>query len=55
MGDCMDSSRAGTLVVETGAKRTVGVAENNTRVTLVRSGDGAWRVKTIEYLVDTPC
>lgn len=55
MGDCMDSSGYGTLVVKTNTKRTVGVAKNNTRVTLARAEDGSWRVKTIEYLVDTPC
>lgn len=55
MGDCMDSSKAGTLVVKTGVKRTVGVANNNTRATFVKGTDGAWRVQTIEYLVDESC
>lgn len=55
MGDCMDSSRYGTLVAKTGVKRTVGVARNNTRATLTKAADGTWRVQKIEYLVDTPC
>ncbi len=55
MGDCMDSSRYGTLVAKTGVKRTVGVAKNNTRATLTKADDGTWRVQKIEYLVDTPC
>ena len=55
MGDCMDSSRAGTLVAKTGVKRTVGVAKNNTRASFVKGTDGIWRVEKIEYLVDTPC
>lgn len=55
MGDCMDSSRYGTLVAKTGVKRTVGVAKNNTRVALTKADDGVWRVQKIEYLVDTPC
>jgi len=55
MGDCMDSSHTGTLVVKTGVKRTVGVAKNNTRATLVKGSDGTWLVQKIEYLLDTPC
>jgi hypothetical protein len=55
MGDCMDSSHHGTEYVKSGNKRTVGVARNNTRVTLVKGGDGTWRVQKIEYLLDIPC
>lgn len=55
MGDCMDTSRYGTLVVKTGVKRTVGRAKDNTRATFVKGDDGTWRVQKIEFLVDTPC
>jgi hypothetical protein len=55
MGDCMDTSRYGTLVVKTGVKRTVGRAKDNTRATFFKGGDGTWRVQKIEFLVDTPC
>ena len=55
MGDCMDTSRYGTLVVKTGVRRTVGRAKDNTRATFLKGSDGAWRVQKIEYLVDTPC
>lgn len=55
MGDCGDYSHYGTLYVKSGNKRTVGVAHNNTRVTLVKGGDGAWRVQKIEYLMDVTC
>lgn len=55
MGDCRDSSHYGTLYVKSGNKRTVGVAHDNTRVTLVRGSDGVWRVQKIEYLLDVKC
>ena len=55
MGDCMDTSHYGTLVVKTGVKRTVGRAKDNTRATFVKGDDGTWRVQKIEFLVDTPC
>lgn len=55
MGDCMDTSRYGTLVVKTGVKRTVGRPKDNTRATFLKGGDGTWRVQKIEFLVDTPC
>lgn len=55
MGDCGDYSKYGTLYVKSGDKRTVGVARNNTRVTLVKGSDGSWRVQKIEYLLDVKC
>jgi hypothetical protein len=55
MGDCQDSSHAGSMVAKTGQKRTAGVAHNNIRATLVRGSDGRWRVKQIEYLLDEKC
>jgi hypothetical protein len=55
MGDCGDYSHYGTLYVKSGSKRTVGVARNNTRVTLVKGSDGTWRVQKIEYLLDLKC
>ena len=55
LNDCMDQSRAGSLWVKTQAKRTVGVARDTTRGTLVRGADGSWRVQLIEYLVKVPC
>lgn len=55
MGDCMDTSQYGTLVVKTGVKRTVGISKNNTTVTFAKGSDGRWRVQKIEYLLGTPC
>jgi hypothetical protein len=55
MGDCQDSSHAGTMFAKTAQKRTVGVAHNNIRARLVRGSDGRWRVQQIEYLLDVKC
>ena len=55
MGDCTDTSQSGSIVTATGEKRTVGVPDNNTRVTLVEGSDGVWRVKEIFFLVDIKC
>ena len=55
MGDCMDQSHYGSMFAKTKKKRTVGVAHDNTRATLVRGTDGTWRVKQIEYLLDVKC
>lgn len=55
MGDCMDSSHAGSKLIKTGLKRTVGVKIDNTRATLVYGADHVWRVRSIEYLVDAKC
>jgi hypothetical protein len=55
MGDCQDSSHAGSMVAKTEQKRSVGVAQSNIRATLVRGPDGRWRVKQIEYLLDVKC
>jgi hypothetical protein len=55
MGDCMDQSHYGSMFAKTGQKRTVGVAHDNTRATLVRGADGKWRVKQVEYLLDVKC
>jgi hypothetical protein len=55
MGDCMDQSHYGSMFAKTGQKRSVGVAHDNLRATLVRGLDGRWRVKQIEYLLDVKC
>jgi hypothetical protein len=55
MWDCMDQSRYGSMSVKTGRKRSVGVARDKTRATLVRGADGRWRVKLIEYFVSQKC
>jgi hypothetical protein len=55
MGDCMDQSHYGSMLAKTGQKRTVGVAHDNTRATLVRGADGKWRVKQVEYLLNVKC
>ena len=55
MGDCTDASQTGSMISATGQKTTVGVSDNNTRVTLVRGPDGQWRVEKIFYLLDVPC
>jgi hypothetical protein len=55
MGDCMDQSHYGSMIAKTGQKRSVGVAHDNLRATLVRGSGGRWRVKQIEYLLDVKC
>lgn len=55
MGDCTDTSQSGAREVATGAIRTIGIPQRNTRATFVRGQDGIWRVANIEYLVDEPC
>jgi hypothetical protein len=55
MWDCMDNSRHGSVYVKSGEKRSVGVARDKTRATLVRGADGRWRVKLIEYFVSQKC
>jgi hypothetical protein len=55
VGDCMDQSHYGSMFAKTGQKRSVGVAHDNIRATLVRGADGRWRVKQIEYLLDVKC
>lgn len=55
MGDCTDTSGSGARDKASGEVRTVGVSDNNTRVTFVRESDGTWKVHEIFYLVDVPC
>jgi hypothetical protein len=55
MGDCQDASHAGSMFAKTRQKRTVGVAHNNIRATVVRGSDDVWRVKQIKYLLDQKC
>lgn len=50
MADCYDGSHAGSLVVKTGKKQTVGQPRTNVRVTFALGADGKWRVKQAEYL-----
>lgn len=50
MNDCFDGSHAGSKVVTTGKKRTVGEPRTNVRVTFTRGTDEKWRVKQIQYL-----
>lgn len=47
--DCADFSRTGQADAGTGRPKTVGVARNPVRVTLVRGSDGRWRVDEVEY------
>jgi hypothetical protein len=55
MGDCLDTSRYGTVVVKTKAKQTVGYLRDNTRGVFVRLSDGQWRVQSVESLMDQAC
>jgi len=55
MRDCQDASRAGSMIQKTGQKLTVGVARSNIRAHFVKGGDGKWRVRQIEYLLDEGC
>ena len=53
--DCQDQSGYGSLYVETGKKRTVGVSDNNTQAGFVRGTDGVWRVQNVQYPTNVPC
>jgi hypothetical protein len=55
MQDCLDGSRAGSMVAKTGRKLTVGQARTNMRAFFVRGGDGKWRVQRIESHVNEKC
>jgi hypothetical protein len=48
--DCQDASRSGELDLDTGLPRTVGSARTPVAATLVRGGDGEWRVAEARYL-----
>lgn len=47
--DCQDASKSGQADATTGKPRTVGVARNPIKGTLLRDGAGAWLVVSIEY------
>lgn len=55
MGDCMDTSKYGSIVTKTGKKRTKGFERDNTRAVFVRGADQVWRLQTIESLVNQAC
>lgn len=47
--DCADFSHTGQADARTGRPRTVGVARTPLVVTLLRGGDGRWRVSKVEF------
>ena len=47
--DCADFSHTGQADARTGRPRTVGVARTPLLVTLLRGGDGRWRVSQVEF------
>lgn len=53
--DCQDQSGFGSLYVESGRKRTVGVPQNHMQAGLIRGDDGVWRVQTLQYVENQPC
>lgn len=53
--DCQDQSGYGSLYVDTGRKRTVGVSDNHTQAGFVRGSDGIWRVQNVQYPTNSPC
>lgn len=55
IGDCQDTSKAGSVEISTGNKKTVGVARNNLHGSLIRGDDGIWRVEQVYFLKDEPC
>ncbi len=55
MGDCLDTSKYGSLVTATKRKRTVGVPRANVRGIFARDADGHWRVSQIQLLPDQAC
>ena len=46
--DCADTSQHGRLKVATGKRVTVGYKNDLAIVTMIRGGDGFWRVATVE-------
>ena len=54
VGDCMDTSRFGTLDVRTHAALTVGLKKDNARISFLRGADNRWRADNIQYL-DASC
>lgn len=54
IGDCQDASQFGSLVVSTGEKKTVGVANNNMLGGFTKV-DGSWKLHQIVYLRDVEC
>jgi hypothetical protein len=55
LGDCQDGSNAGTVVVKSGFKRTVGKAHTNMQGTLVKGPDNVWRVQEVVYFPNLKC
>lgn len=55
MRDCQDQSHYGSIVVQTGAIRSVGVERNSLQAGFVLGPDGIWRVQTLNHLGDVPC
>ena len=55
MGDCLDNSRAGRLVIATDLRLTVGVARSNVRGSFERQADGSWRVTGVQFLPNQSC
>lgn len=55
ISDCDDTSQSGAYETATGNKVSVGVPRRNTMGTLVKGGDGVWRVSAAYILKDEPC
>lgn len=49
VSDCADFSHYGQADVRTGKPRTVGVARNPVKATLLEGQDGMWRVAEVSY------
>jgi hypothetical protein len=47
--DCADGSHAGQADAATGRRRTVGAARLRVLATVVRGGDGRWRVSDLRF------
>lgn len=52
--DCIDASNAGSKDAKTGKKLSIGVAHQNTYITLLRYGS-EWKVMKVTYLVNQAC
>ncbi len=52
--DCQDTSKTGRKKRSTGKVTTRGLDRDNVSTTMLRGGDGAWRVSAVDYL-DEPC
>lgn len=55
MGDCLDTSKYGSLVKASKQRRTVGIPRANVHGVFVKGVDTIWRLKDLQLLQDQKC